>query len=71
MSAVLLAAATVPSEHRNEFLQAVANELMNCAELGPGIIYRAVKTVQSRFFIPPERVGVVGVGKQRLRHEQA
>jgi hypothetical protein len=53
LSAVLSAARPLPSERRDEYLQAVAAALQNCREIGPGVVYRVVAEMQRAFFHPP------------------
>jgi hypothetical protein len=60
LTAVLAAAKPIAIDRRDDFLQAVANELSRYAELGPGIVHRVIVQVQRDFFDPPhlERSGV-------------
>jgi hypothetical protein len=41
---------------RREFLQAVAGELANCPQPGPGATYRIARDVQRRFILTSQRV---------------
>jgi hypothetical protein len=41
---------------RREFLQAVALELANCAQPGPGVTYRVARDVQRRYVLTSQRV---------------
>ncbi len=50
---VLQAAAPLDRDRRGEFLEAIATELARCADPGPGDIYRAIRTIQRRFWDPP------------------
>jgi hypothetical protein len=68
LQAIMVASQPLPPERRSEFLQRVADELGRCNAIGDGAIYRVVRAMQARFYVPPERVGVVGtgsVGKQK------
>lgn len=57
----LLLALAAPIDHRQreQFLQEVAQELEAAAERtgigpGPGVVHRVARTVQRRFFDPPQ-----------------
>jgi hypothetical protein len=51
-------------ERPRRFLQGIASSLQNCAEIGPGAVYRAIATAQRHFFDPPNLEGENG----RRRH---
>jgi hypothetical protein len=51
---ILLAAQPLAPHQRDGFLQAVANELAGCQELGPGLVSRVCRQVQRAHFDPPE-----------------
>jgi hypothetical protein len=53
MSAVLDAARPLPPKLRSEFLQAVAAEIEQRQQRGPGAVYRACRELQRKFFDPP------------------
>jgi hypothetical protein len=58
MRAITDAAAPLPPKLRSEFLQAVAAELEQHQQRGPGAIYRAVRDLQRKFFDPPDFTGL-------------
>jgi gluconate kinase len=53
MSAVMYAARPLEPRARTEFLQAVAAELEQQQQRGPGAIYRTCRELQKRYFDPP------------------
>jgi hypothetical protein len=53
MSAVMSAARPLEPRARTEFLQAVAAELEQHRQR-PGVVYRACRDLQRRFFDPPQ-----------------
>jgi hypothetical protein len=57
LDAVLAAARPITPDRRDEFLQAVADSLAGLRELGPGAVYRAIRSVQKQFFDPPDFTG--------------
>jgi hypothetical protein len=57
LDAVLAAARPIAPDRRDEFLQAVVDALAGLSELGPGAVYRAIRTVQKQFFEPPDFAG--------------
>jgi len=59
MSAVLSAAAPLPPKVRGEFLQAVAAEIEQQQQRGPGAVYRACRDLQRKYFDPPDLSGIV------------
>jgi hypothetical protein len=52
-AAVMQAAQPLQPHRRGDFLEALANELRTCGELGDGKIYRAIAAVQKRFWDAP------------------
>jgi hypothetical protein len=54
MTAILDAAAPLPVERRDGFLQAVAASLQSYGEIGPGAIHRVCAEAQRAFFDPPD-----------------
>jgi hypothetical protein len=56
-TAVMHAAAPLPVQARDAFLEALAAELRNVGEIGDGRIYRLIALVQKRFWDPPIEVG--------------
>jgi hypothetical protein len=54
LSAVMVAARPISVDRRDAFLQAVADALRNCGEVGPGSVHRAIAQAQKEFFDPPE-----------------
>lgn len=58
LDAVIRAARPIAVHRRDEFLQAVAQELAAYGgELGPVVVYRTVVEVQRRYFDPPRLTG--------------
>jgi hypothetical protein len=53
LTAITDAARPLPPKMRGEFLQAVAAEIEQHHQRGPGAIYRACRELQRRFFDPP------------------
>jgi hypothetical protein len=53
LSAITDAARPLPPKLRSEFLQAVAAEIEQRHQRGPGAIYRACRELQRKFFDPP------------------
>lgn len=60
LATVMDAARPLPPRARSEFLQAVAAELEQQRERGPGGIYRACRTLQKKYFDPPDLSGNIG-----------
>jgi len=54
MTAIVDAAAPLPVERRDGFLQAVAASLQSYGEIGPGAIHRVCAEAQRAFFDPPD-----------------
>jgi hypothetical protein len=54
LDAVMAAARPLAVERRDAFLQQVADALLRCGELGPGLVHRVVAQVQREFFDPPD-----------------
>jgi hypothetical protein len=54
LDAVLAAARPIAVDRRDAFLQEVANQLANCAEIGPGTVHRAIAATQRRFYDVPD-----------------
>jgi hypothetical protein len=54
LTAVFAAAAPLPIECRDAFLQEVAQSLAACPVIGPGSVYRAAAEVQARYWSPPD-----------------
>ena len=52
-----LAARPLREKVRGEFLAAVAAELQHQPQCGPGVVYRACRELQRRFFDPPNLSG--------------
>ena len=50
LDTVLAAARPLPSERRDEYLQAVATALQNCREIGPGVVHQVCRE-QQRIFL--------------------
>jgi hypothetical protein len=64
MEAVLSAAQPLDYCDRAAFLEAVAGELRHHETIGPGVVFRVVRTLQKRFLRPPLETDVrVGVSK--------
>jgi hypothetical protein len=53
LAAVMTAAQPLPRQHRAAFLRELASSLQNTVERGPGALYRAIATLQRRYFDPP------------------
>jgi hypothetical protein len=53
MAAITDAARPLPPKLRGEFLRAVAAEIEQQHQRGPGAIYRACRELQRKFFDPP------------------
>jgi hypothetical protein len=53
LTAVTDAARPLPPKLRSEFLQAVAAEIEQHQQRGPGAIYRACRDLQRKYFDPP------------------
>jgi len=60
LDAVMSAARPLAVERRDEFLQAVANALQGCGEIGPGVVHRICAEAQRQHFDPPD----LGAGAQ-------
>lgn len=58
LNAILLAAGSIPVEHRDAFLRGVADQLAHCAVLGPGIIHRTVISLQRKYYEPVDTSGL-------------
>jgi hypothetical protein len=54
LAAVMAAARPLAVDVRDAFLQAVADALAGCAEVGPGVVYRVIAETQRKFFDPPD-----------------
>jgi len=54
LNAVMAAARPIPVDRRDDFLQAVAELLRHCTELGPGSVNRAIREAQRAHFDPPQ-----------------
>jgi hypothetical protein len=57
MSVLLSLAGPIDQQRRPQFLQEVAQELeasRQAGEIGEGLVHRLARTVQRRFFDPPE-----------------
>ncbi len=54
LDAVMAAATPLAPALRDEFLRAVARELSTHGEIGPGLVYRAIKVVQRQYFDAPD-----------------
>ena len=52
LSAIMLACQPLAPEARDGFLQAVAQGLSSCAEVGPGSVHRAIVSGAARAFQP-------------------
>ena len=50
MTAVYNACRLLHVADRDAFLQALADALRQCGEIGPGAVHRAIRDVQRRFF---------------------
>ena len=61
------AAEPLPPRDRGAFLKAVAAELADCREIGPGSVHRAIVVAQKRFFDPPNLSTTAGVARRRAR----
>ena len=66
----MLACQPLAPEARDGFLRAVAASLQSCAEVGPGVVHRAIVAAQSEFFDPPEFTRAAGVGEVSLTAEK-
>jgi hypothetical protein len=51
---VMAAARPIRPHARDAFLQHVADQLSTCPEIGPGIVAKACREAQRKFFDPPE-----------------
>jgi hypothetical protein len=58
MTAITNAARPLPPKLRSEFLQAVASEIEQQHQRGPGAIYRACRELQKKYFDPPDLNGI-------------
>jgi hypothetical protein len=54
LNAVFAACRPLQSAARDAFLQDLADELRRYPEIGPGIVYRAIATLQRKYFDPPD-----------------
>jgi hypothetical protein len=54
LTALYRAAQPIAPHLRDAFLQDLADELRRYPEIGPGIIYRAIATLQRKYFDPPD-----------------
>ena len=54
LAAISDAARPLPHKARSEFLQAVAAELEHQEQRGPGVVYRACRELQKKYFDPPQ-----------------
>ena len=54
LSAITNAARPLPRKVRGEFFQAVAAELERQEQRGPGVVYRACRELQKKYFDPPQ-----------------
>jgi len=54
LAAISDAARPLPRKARSEFLQAVAAELEHQEQRGPGVVYRACRELQKKYFDPPQ-----------------
>jgi hypothetical protein len=54
LEAVMAAARPISVDRRDAFLQEIASSLQDCAEIGPGAVYRAIAATQRHFFDPPD-----------------
>jgi hypothetical protein len=63
---VLNAAAPLDAGQRESFIQAVAGELADCGELGPGVVYRAIAAA-TRPILAAQKMSasIVGEGARR------
>jgi hypothetical protein len=53
LTAIFQAARPLRPHDRDAFLQAVADQLSTCPEIGPGAVARVCKLAQRAFFDPP------------------
>jgi hypothetical protein len=62
MDAVLRAAEPIDPASRSAFLEELAADLARypTGEIGPGIIYRTIREVQRKFFVPLRTQDAVG-----------
>jgi hypothetical protein len=58
LDAVMAATRPLPPRARGEFLRAVAAEIEQHHQRGPGAVYRACRELQRKFFDPPDLSGV-------------
>ena len=58
LTAISDAARPLPPKLRSEFLQAVAAEIEQRQQRGPGAIYRACRELQRKYFDPPDLTSV-------------
>jgi len=54
MNAVYAACRPLHVVDRDAFMQALADALRQRGEIGSGVVHRAIRDVQRRFFRPPE-----------------
>ncbi len=67
LDAVMSAARPLAVEMRDPFLRAVAHELQDCREIGPGVVHQVCRE-QQRIFMNgawPEFTRATGAGKYR------
>jgi hypothetical protein len=57
LDTVMAAARPIVHHQRDRFLQAVADELARCGQVGPGVVHRVCATLQRQFFDPPDLDG--------------
>jgi hypothetical protein len=57
LATVMIAARPIAYHQRDRFLQAVADELARCDQVGPGVVHRICATLQRQFFDPPDLDG--------------
>jgi hypothetical protein len=54
LDALMTAAQPIAPEQRDAFLQAVADALQGCAEVGPGNVFRVCRELQGRYWHAPD-----------------
>jgi hypothetical protein len=57
LAEVMAAARPLARHQRDGFLQAVADELSRCGQVGPGVVHRVCRELQRKFFDVPDLDG--------------
>jgi hypothetical protein len=73
LDAVFSACRPLQPAARDAFLQELADELRRYPEVGPGIVYRTIVTLQRKYFDPPAFTNDIHAGdliERRVRLER-